>query len=86
MVVFGMAEEDKVVNGDDTADARFADSHRQFARESVKETDAIALQVLDDAVAAPVPLGSMSLWIAEDHIGCVIDLPPQYLVAFIGRI
>ena len=49
MIVFGMAKEDEVVDGDKARDASLAESTRQFARESVEEVDAVALEAVDDS-------------------------------------
>ena len=56
VVVFGMAQEDEVVDGDDAWDAGSAESDWQLSRQAVEELDAIALQVVDDAAGAPESL------------------------------
>ena len=52
-VVFGMAQEDEVVDGDHGADAAAADAKGKLAGESVIELHAVAKQVADDATGAP---------------------------------
>ena len=42
MVIFGVAEEDEVVDGDDTGYASLTDADGQFAGKAVVELDAVA--------------------------------------------
>ena len=53
VVELRVAQEDEVVDGHDTADAALADTHGQFAGETMIDLDAVFLQILDDARAAP---------------------------------
>ena len=52
-VVFGMTEEDEIVDGDDTGDAALTDAQREFSGKPVVEADVVALKVADDAAGAP---------------------------------
>ena len=52
-VVFGMAEEDEVVDGDDTGDAALTDAEGEFSGKAVVEGDVVALKVVDDAAGTP---------------------------------
>jgi hypothetical protein len=52
-VVFGMAEEDEVMYGDNRLYATLADADGKFPAESMIELDAIAKEITDDAEGAP---------------------------------
>ena len=52
-VVFGMTEEDEVVDGDDTGDTALTDAQGEFSGKAVVEGDVVALKVADDAAGAP---------------------------------
>ena len=52
-VVFGMAEENEVVDGDNRLNAALADADGKFPAESMIELDAIAKEITDDAEGAP---------------------------------
>ena len=52
-VVFGMAEEDEVVDGDNRLYASLADADGKFPAESMIELDAIAKEITNDAEGAP---------------------------------
>lgn len=53
VIVFGVPQEDKVVDGHHAPDAALPDAYGQFAGEAVIEHDAVALQILDDAPRPP---------------------------------
>ena len=48
VVELRMAQEDQVVDGHHTLDTALSDADGQFARESVKHLDTVALQVAHD--------------------------------------
>ena len=52
-VIFGMTEEDEVVDGDDGADAAAADAQGKFTGEAMIELDTIANEVADNAEGTP---------------------------------
>ena len=52
-VVFGMAEEDEVVDGDNRLYAALADAEGKFPAESMIELDTIAKEITNDAEGAP---------------------------------
>ena len=52
-VVFGMAEEDEVVDGDNRLYATLADADGKFPAESMIELDAVAKEITNDAEGAP---------------------------------
>ena len=53
VIVFRVAQENQVVDGDDALNATLADTDRKFARESVIELYAIMLKVVYNAMSAP---------------------------------
>ena len=70
MVVFRVAQEDEVVNGDHATDAGTPQPHGQLARQPVIDGDAVGLQVVYDAARAPPGLAQRSrvpLGVAEVH-------------------
>lgn len=52
-VIFGMTEEDEVVDGDDGADATAADAQGKLTGEAMIELDTIANEVADNADGTP---------------------------------
>ena len=77
VVVFGMTEEDKVVDGHHALDARLADAPWQLARETMIKLNSIALQVADDPTSSPqrfVERYHRGGRVAERHIGTLDDL------------
>ena len=91
VVELRQSEEDQVVDGHHTLDAALADADGQFAREPVEELHAVALQVLHDAVAAPVGRAQFrvlgdSRGVAELHVFLLHDLFPQVVAPLVGGI
>ena len=89
VVIFRMAHEDQIVNGDDRTDARLADAYGQLAREPMIDIDAVFQQLFDDAVRAPQRLadgGVCVAGIAEGYVGPPHNLRAQLRNAVVGRI
>ena len=89
MVVFGMAQEDEVVDGDDGGDGCLTDASGQLSRESVEEADAVATEVADDAVHAPevaLQAQGSAVGIDELHVGQLLDGLPQVVAARVGSV
>ena len=88
VVVFGMAHEDEVVDGDDAQYAGLAKSHGQFAAQSVVEGDPVPPQVLDNAVASPQTLAQavFPVRIDEAHAFAQAHLLPPLLASLVGSV
>ena len=88
VVVFGMAHEDEVVDGDDARYTGLAKSHGQFAAQSVVEGDPVSPQVLDDAVTSPQTLAQavFPVRIDEAHAFAQAHLLPPLLASLVGGI
>ena len=89
VVELGMAQEDEVVDGDDAPDAALADADGQFARESVKHLDTVALQIAHDPLRTPQSFAEGQMrrgGVAEPHVLLQPDLLPEMIPALIGCI
>ena len=74
LIVFRVAQENQVVDGDDGTYAGIAQTLGQFTREAVEQLHAIALQVFYDATRTPIGLIKRGEWREERgerrvHIG-----------------
>ena len=89
VVVFGVAQKDKVVDGDNAPDATLAYADGQFARQSVKHLNAVAAEVIHYPPAAPQSLAQRcggSFGKVECHIVALHHLGAQVLATFVGSI
>ena len=89
VVELGMTQEDQVVDRDDALDAALTDADGEFAGESVKHLDTIALQVAYDAFRAPEGLAEGQRRrgrVAETDVRLLFDLLSERVSALIGGI
>ena len=86
IVELGMAQEDKIVDGDYALDAAATDAYGQLARKSVIELYAIALKIGYDAATAPIGLEVARGGVDEGNVGAIDDLGAQVIAATVGGI
>jgi hypothetical protein len=88
MIVFRVAHEDEVVDGDDAPDATVTDACGKFARESMIDLHTVTLQLRDYAATAPVTLSQekVTFRIAEGKVWTILHLEAHIIVAGIGSI
>ena len=86
IVELGMAQEDKIVDGDHALDAAATDAYGQLARETVIELYAIALKIGYDAATAPIGLEVARGGINKRNVIVILDLGAQVFAATVGGI